>query len=131
LLARTRAIPERGQHAKAAGLWPLTIITTSRYTKAKALQKQKPKLSCAFSTVAGERGAADAERDAALRAALLYRGRQLGHGRQQYADLLVANALKFPDFIHTQKRHPRTNMRSPTAMWDFWSLSRRACTSHI
>jgi catalase len=34
----------------------------------------------------------------------------------------VRDALKFPDFIHTQKRHPRTNMHSPTAMWDFWSL---------
>jgi hypothetical protein len=36
--------------------------------------------------------------------------------------VFVRDALKFPDFIHTQKRHPRTNMRSPTAMWDFWSL---------
>ncbi len=35
----------------------------------------------------------------------------------------VKNIIKFPDFIHTQKRHPRTNLRSPTAMWDFWSLS--------
>ncbi len=35
----------------------------------------------------------------------------------------VRDPLKFPDFIHTQKRHPRTNLRSPTAMWDFWSLS--------
>jgi len=35
----------------------------------------------------------------------------------------VRDPLKFPDFIHTQKRHPKTNLRSPTAMWDFWSLS--------
>jgi catalase len=35
----------------------------------------------------------------------------------------VRDPYKFPDFIHTQKRHPRTNLRSPTAMWDFWSLS--------
>ena len=35
----------------------------------------------------------------------------------------VRDPLKFPDFIHTQKRHPKTNMRSATAMWDFWSLS--------
>ena len=34
----------------------------------------------------------------------------------------VRDPLKFPDFIHTQKRHPKTNLRSPTAMWDFWSL---------
>jgi catalase len=35
----------------------------------------------------------------------------------------VRDAYKFPDFIHTQKRHPRTHLRSLTAMWDFWSLS--------
>jgi len=35
----------------------------------------------------------------------------------------VRDPYKFPDFIHTQKRHPKTNLRSPTAMWDFWSLS--------
>jgi hypothetical protein len=35
----------------------------------------------------------------------------------------VRNSYKFPDFIHIQKRHPKTNLRSPTAMWDFWSLS--------
>ena len=35
----------------------------------------------------------------------------------------IRDPLKFPDFIRTQKRHPRSNMRSPTAMWDFWSLS--------
>jgi catalase len=35
----------------------------------------------------------------------------------------IRDPLKFPDFIHTQKRHPRSNLRSPTAMWDFWSLS--------
>jgi catalase len=35
----------------------------------------------------------------------------------------IRDPLKFPDFIRTQKRHPVTNLRSPTAMWDFWSLS--------
>jgi len=40
----------------------------------------------------------------------------------------VRDPYKFPDFIHTQKRHPRTNLRSPTAMWDFWSLSPKAYT---
>ena len=34
----------------------------------------------------------------------------------------IKDAIKFPDFIHTQKRDPKTNMKSPTAMWDFWSL---------
>ena len=77
-----------------------------------------------FSTVAGEAGAADAERDV--------RGFALKfHTSEGNWDLVgnntpvffVRDAYKFPDFIHTQKRHPKTNLRSPTAMWDFWSLS--------
>ena len=77
-----------------------------------------------FSTVAGEAGAADAERDV--------RGFSLKFYTEEGNWDLVGNntpvffvrdPYKFPDFIHTQKRHPRTNMRSPTAMWDFWSLS--------
>jgi catalase len=47
----------------------------------------------------------------------------LGLGRQQHAGFFVRDPYEFPDFIHTQKRHPKTNLRSPTAMWDFWSLS--------
>jgi catalase len=77
-----------------------------------------------FSTVAGEAGAADAERDV--------RGFSLKFYTEEGNWDLVGNntpvffvrdPYKFPDFIHTQKRHPRTNLRSPTAMWDYWSLS--------
>ena len=77
-----------------------------------------------FSTVAGELGTADAERDV--------RGFALKFYTQEGNWDLVGNntpvffirdPYKFPDFIRTQKRHPRTNLRSPTAMWDFWSQS--------
>jgi catalase len=77
-----------------------------------------------FSTVAGEAGAADAERNV--------RGFSLKfYTEEGNWDLVgdntpvffVRDPYKFPDFIHTQKRHPRTNLRSPTAMWDYWSLS--------
>jgi catalase len=77
-----------------------------------------------FSTVAGEQGAADAERDVRGFALKFYTDEGnwdlVGNNTPVF---FVRDPLKFPDFIHTQKRHPKTNLRSPTAMWDFWSLS--------
>lgn len=35
----------------------------------------------------------------------------------------IRDPLKFPDFIHTQKRHPETNCKDANAHWDFISLS--------
>ncbi len=77
-----------------------------------------------FSTVAGEQGAADAERDVRGFALKFYTEEGnwdlVGNNTPVF---FVRDPYKFPDFIHTQKRHPKTNLRSPTAMWDFWSLS--------
>ena len=77
--------------------------------------------------VAGERGAAHAERDVRGFALRFYTEEGnwdlVGNDTPVF---FVRDALKFPDFIHSQKRHPRTNMRSPTAIWDFWSLSRES-----
>ncbi|NLS02485.1 catalase [Rhizobium sp. P32RR-XVIII] len=120
-------IPERIVHAKGWGAYGELHITEdlSRYTIAKALQKGKvtPMLA-RFSTVAGELGAADHERDV--------RGFSLKFYTEEGNWDLVGNntpvffirdPMKFADFIHTQKRHPKTNLRSATAMWDWWSLS--------
>jgi catalase len=121
-------IPERTVHAKGWGAHGTFTVThdITRYTKARifsAVGKQCPMIS-RFSTVAGEAGAADAERDV--------RGFSLKFYTEEGNWDLVGNntpvffvrdPYKFPDFIHTQKRHPRTNLRSPTAMWDYWSLS--------
>jgi len=120
-------IPERTVHAKGWGARGKLHIThdIGRYTKAKVLKKGAitPMLA-RFSTVAGEMGAADAERDV--------RGFSLKFYTEEGNWDLVGNntpiffvrdGYKFPDFIHTQKRHPRTHLRSNTAMWDFWSLS--------
>ena len=120
-------IPERVVHAKGSGAFGVLEITEdiSKYTKAKVLQKgEKTKLLLRFSTVAGERGAADAERDVRGYALKFYT-------REGNWDLVgnntpvffIRDAYKFPDFIHTQKRHPHSNLRSNTAAWDFWSLS--------
>lgn len=120
-------IPERVVHAKGWGAFGTLTITgdIARYTRAKALQPGAvtPMLA-RFSTVAGELGAADAERDVRGFALKFYtedgNWDLVGNNTPVF---FVRDPLKFPDFIHTQKRHPATNMRSPTAMWDFWSLS--------
>ncbi|WP_419777427.1 catalase [Malaciobacter marinus] len=120
-------IPERVVHANGSAAYGKLVITEdiSKYTKAKVLQKsEETKLLLRFSTVAGERGAADAERDVRGFALKFY-------SKEGNWDLVgnntpvffVRDAYKFPDFIHTQKRHPQTNLRSNTAAWDFWSLS--------
>jgi catalase len=120
-------IPERVVHAKGSAAYGSLTIThdISRYTKAKALQPGKvTEALLRFSTVAGERGAADAERDVRGFALKFYtedgNWDLVGNNTPVF---FVRDPLKFPDFIRTQKRHPTTNLRSPTAMWDFWSLS--------
>jgi len=120
-------IPERTVHAKGWGAFGNLVIVAdiSKFTKAKALQKgAKTPMLARFSTVAGELGAADAERDVRGFALKFYTGEGnwdlVGNNTPVF---FVRDPYKFPDFIHTQKRHPKTNLRSPTAMWDFWSLS--------
>jgi catalase len=121
-------IPERTVHAKGSGAYGTFTVThdITRYTKASLFAqvgKQTP-LLLRFSTVAGERGAADAERDVRGFALKFYTDQGnwdlVGNNTPVF---FVRDPLKFPDFIHTQKRHPKTNLRSATAMWDFWSLS--------
>src|SRR5216683_3728987 len=121
-------IPERRMHAKGWGAHGTFTVThdITRYTKARIFSdigKQTP-MFARFSTVAGERGAADAERDIRGFAIKFYTDDGnwdiVGNNTPVF---FVRDPYKFPDFIHTQKRHPKTNLRSPTAMWDFWSLS--------
>jgi catalase len=121
-------IPERVVHAKGSGAYGTLTVTgdVTRYTKAKIFSQIGKKTECfwRFSTVAGERGAADAERDVRGFAMKYYtedgNWDLVGNNTPVF---FVRDPYKFPDFIRTQKRDPKTNMRSPTAMWDFWSLS--------
>jgi catalase len=121
-------IPERVVHAKGSAAYGALTITKdiSRYTRAKLLSAvgKKTELLLRFSTVAGERGAADAERDVRGFAIKFYTEEGnwdlVGNNTPVF---FVRDPLKFSDFIHTQKRDPKTNLRSATAMWDFWSLS--------
>ena len=121
-------IPERVVHAKGSGAFGKLTIThdITRYTKAAVFAEvgKQTEALLRFSTVAGERGAADAERDVRGWALKFYTDQGnwdlVGNNTPVF---FVRDPLKFPDFIHTQKRHPKTNMRSGTAMWDFWSQS--------
>ena len=121
-------IPERVVHAKGWGAHGVFTVThdVTNYTKAKIFSEigKKTDLIARFSNVAGELGAADAERDVRGFAVKFYTEEGnwdlVGNNTPVF---FVRDPYKFPDFIHTQKRHPKTNLRSPTAMWDFWSLS--------
>ena len=119
-------IPERVVHAKGSAAYGTLKITgdISRYTKAKALQPgAKSECFVRFSYVAGERGAADAERDLRGFAIKVYTEEGnwdlVGNNTPIF---WVRDAYKFPDFIRQQKRDPKTNLHNPTAVWDWFSL---------
>jgi catalase len=121
-------IPERVVHAKGSGAYGTFTVTgdITKYTKAGIFSKVGKKTECfvRFSTVAGERGAADAERDVRGFAMKFYTDEGnwdlVGNNTPVF---FIRDAYKFPDFIHTQKRDPATNMRCNAMQWDFWSLS--------
>ncbi|MCH8239811.1 MAG: catalase [Proteobacteria bacterium] len=124
---RNRA-DKRVVHAKGAGAYGTFKVTrdVTQWTKADFLSKlgKESEVFLRFSTVGGEKGSADAERDPRGFALKIYTEEGnydiVGNNTPVF---FLRDPLKFPDFIHTQKRHPKTNMRSNTAMWDFWSLS--------
>ncbi|MGH8780604.1 catalase [Paraburkholderia sp.] len=119
-------IPERRVHAKGSGAFGTLKVThdISRFSKAKVFAEvgKDTSLFMRFSTVAGERGAADAERDVRGFSIKFYTEEGnwdvVGNNTPVF---FIRDPLKFPDFIHTQKRDPYTNMRSNIAAWDFWS----------
>jgi len=121
-------VPERIVHAKGSGAFGTFTVThdISKYTRAKIFSEVGKQTDCLlrFSTVAGERGAADAERDVRGFAVKFYTEEgnwdMVGNNTPVF---FIRDPYKFSDFIRTQKRDPKTNMRSNTAMWDFWSLS--------
>lgn len=121
-------IPERTVHAKGSAAYGTLTIShdITRYSKAGVFAKvgKQTEVLLRFSTVAGERGAADTERDVRGFALKFYTDEGnwdlVGNNTPVF---FVRDPIKFPDFIHTQKRHPKSNLRSNTAAWDFWSLS--------
>ncbi|MDQ2103424.1 catalase [Azospirillum isscasi] len=121
-------IPERVVHAKGAGAYGVFRVTrdVTPYTAAKFLSDvgKETEVFLRFSTVGGEKGSADAERDPRGFALKFYTEDgnydMVGNNTPVF---FLRDPLKFPDFIHTQKRNPATNLKDPTAVWDFFSLS--------
>jgi catalase len=119
-------IPERVVHAKGSGAFGELTVTQdiTRYTKAKLFSQvgKKTPLFLRFSTVGGEMGSADTERDPRGFALKFYTEQGIwdlvGNNTPVF---FVRDPSKFPDFIHTQKRHPQTHLKNATMQWDFWS----------
>ncbi len=120
-------IPERRMHAKGSGAYGTFTVThdITKYTRASIFNGIGKKTECfvRFSTVAGERGAADAERDIRGFAMKFYTETGnwdlVGNNTPVF---FLRDPLKFPDLNHAIKRDPRTNLRSPNSNWDFWTL---------
>ena len=120
-------IPERRMHAKGAGAYGTFTVThdISKYTRASIFSEIGKQTPCfvRFSTVAGERGAADAERDIRGFAMKFYTDTGnwdlVGNNTPVF---FLRDPLKFPDLNHAIKRDPRTGMRSANSNWDFLTL---------
>lgn len=119
-------IPERRMHAKGSAAYGTFTVThdITKYTKAKIFSEigKQTEMIARFSTVAGERGAADAERDIRGFAMKFYTEEGnwdlVGNNTPVF---FMRDPLKFPDLNHAVKRDPRTNMRSARNNWDFWT----------
>jgi catalase len=125
-------VPERVVHAKGAGAFGELEITEdiSQYTQAKFLQKgKKTEMLARFSTVAGEQGSPDTWRDPRGFALKFYTedGNYdlVGNNTPVF---FIQDPIKFPDFIHSQKRMPDSGLRDHNMQWDFWTL--RPETAH-
>lgn len=120
--------PERIVHAKGSGAYGTFTVTNpmTKYTKAKFLaeEKKETELFLRFSTVAGEKGSADTVRDPRGFAVKFYTedGNYdiVGNNTPVF---FIRDGIKFPDFVHTQKRNPITGVKNNLAHWDFVSLS--------
>lgn len=120
-------IPERRMHAKGSGAFGTFTVThdITQYTKAKIFSEigKKTEMFARFSTVAGERGAADAERDIRGFALKFY----TEEGNWDLAGnntpvFFMRDPYKFTDLNKAVKRDPHTNLRSANNNWDFWTL---------
>ncbi len=120
-------IPERRMHAKGSGAFGRFTVThdITQYTKASIFAQVGKETECfvRFSTVAGERGAADAERDIRGFAMRFYTDEGnwdlVGNNTPVF---FFRDPMKFPDLNHAIKRDPRTNLHSVNNNWDFWTL---------
>lgn len=119
-------IPERVVHARGTGAYGHFTLSKSlsQYTIADFLQKEgdKTEVFLRFSTVGGGQDSSDYARDPRGFAVKFYT-------RQGNYDIVGNNTpvfflndpIKFPDFIHSQKKNPQTNLPDPAAAFEFWA----------
>jgi len=121
-------LPERIVHARGSGAYGYFEVTddVTPYTRAHFLGEvgRRTEVFLRFSTVAGNLGSSDAVRDP--------RGFALKFYTEEGNYDLVGNntpvfflkdPIKFPDFIHSQKRDPFTGVQEADNVWDYWSYS--------
>lgn len=120
-------IPERRIHSKGAGAYGTFTVThdITSFTKASLFADIgiTTPVFVRFSTMAGERGAADLERDTRGFAIKFYTSQGnwdlVGNNTPVF---FVRDPLRFPDLSHAIKREPRSGLRSAQSMWDLWTL---------
>jgi len=119
-----RTHSERVVHAKGAAAFGTFTVTQdiTRYSKESFLRSKETEVLLRFSTVGGE-GSADAERDQGFAVKFYTEEGNWDLTGNNTPVFFIRDPLKFPDFIHTQKRNPQTNCKDPNAMWDYWSHS--------
>jgi len=121
-------VPERVVHAKGSGAYGAFTVTKdiTHLSRAAVFSKvgKKTDVFLRFSTVAGEKGSADTERDPRGFAVKFYTEEGIwdvvGNNTPVFFE---RDPLKFPDFIHSQKRDPQTGYKNPRRMWDYWARS--------
>jgi catalase len=124
-------IPERIVHAKGSGAYGSFTVThdISKFTRANVFSeiRKKTDVFLRFSTVAGEKGSADTERDPRGFAVKFYTDEGVwdvvGNNTPVFFE---RDPVKFPDFVHSQKRDPQTGYKNPFRMWDYWQKAPQA-----
>ncbi|MFJ8913450.1 catalase [Amycolatopsis sp. NPDC102389] len=119
-------VPERVVHAKGGGAHGFLEVTedVSQFTKAALFQPGVRTESLArFSSVAGENGSPDTWRDPRGFAVKFYTSEGnydlVGNNTPVF---FIRDPIKFPDFIHSQKRRADNHLRDHDIQWDFWTL---------
>ena len=120
-------IPERIVHAKGGGAFGTFVVTedVSAYTRAALFQPgASTETLSRFSSVAGEQGSPDTWRDVRGFSVKFYTEEGnydiVGNNTPVF---FIRDGIKFPDFIHSQKRLPGSGLRDADMQWDFWTLS--------
>ena len=119
-------IPERVVHARGSAAYGTFTLTKSlsAYTIADFLQTegQKTPVFLRFSTVGGGQDSSDYARDPRGFAVKFYTQQgnwdMVGNNTPVF---FLRDGIKFPDFIHSQKKNPRTNLPDPQAVYEFWA----------